>query len=376
MKAPSTSALSLTDELESLVPVSLHGLARMQDSRTGLFSVKALLGPGGELINRGAKPLYTAASVVGLLAHPEGHGEPYASRASAALDALLRQAHERDPAVLGTTLWGCVLAGHPDASRVATRIIEVTDQRLASSMQLGLALAGLARWLRGGGARSPRFVNAAQELAAELRRRFLPRADVFAAAGRPLGQHPGFHAMTSFASQVYPVLGLCELALVTDANVPNEVARACDLLVESQGRHGQWWWFYSTRTRKVIEGYPVYSVHQDAMAPMALLPASRLLGKDYGPALIAGLRWVSGDNELGDSLVDREAGLIYRAIQRRGGNADGLAGWSPRQRRAAFLAALTNRSRRVPTEFELLRECRSYHLGWQLLAAAMARETA
>ena len=54
MKAAFTSAHILADELESLVPVSLHGLARMQDSRTGLFSVKALLGPDGELINRGA----------------------------------------------------------------------------------------------------------------------------------------------------------------------------------------------------------------------------------------------------------------------------------------------------------------------------------
>ena len=161
--------------------------------------------------------------------------------------------------------------------------------------------------------------------------------------------------MTSFASQVYPVLGLCEFTLATDANPPNEVARVCELLVEYQGGHGQWWWLYSTRARKIIEGYPVYSVHQDAMASMALLLASRVLGKDYRPPLIAGLRWVTGDNELGESLVDREAGLIYRAIQRRGGDADGLAGWSRRQRRAAFLAALTNRTRRAPTEFDFWR---------------------
>ena len=56
IKAASTSALSLADELEPLVPVSLHGLARMQDTRTGLFSSKALVGPGGELINRGVEP--------------------------------------------------------------------------------------------------------------------------------------------------------------------------------------------------------------------------------------------------------------------------------------------------------------------------------
>ncbi len=375
-KAANTSVQTLADELESLVPVSLHGLAQMQDTRTGLFSSKASLGPGVELINRGVNRLYTGACVVGLLARPEGHAEPYNSRANQALDALMNQAQERDPAVLGTTLWGCVLAGRADGSRIAARIIEVTDRRRASSMQLGLALAGLARWLRASDAGNPRIVDAAQGLAAELQRRFLPKAHVFAATAHPLRQHPFFHGMTSFASQVYPVLGLCELALATDTAPPDAIARVCELLVEQQGEHGQWWWFYSTRARRVIEGYPVYSVHQDAMASMALLPATRLQQGDYRAPLTAGVRWVTGDNELGESLVDPQAGLIYRSIQRPGGDADGLAGWSRRQRRAAGIAALSGRTRRAPREFELLRECRSYHLGWQLLAAAMAHETA
>jgi len=89
-------------------------------------------------------------------------------------------------------------------------------------------------------------------------------------------------------------------------------------------------------------------------------------------ALAIGLRWVGGQNELEQSMVDGRAGLIHRAIQRRGGDSDGLAGWSRRQRAAAYVAALTDRSRPAPSEFERLSECRSYHLGWLLLAAAMA----
>jgi hypothetical protein len=37
----------------------------------------------------------------------------------------------------------------------------------------------------------------------------------------------------------------------------------------------------------------------------------------YCGALIAGVRWVTGNNEVGASLVDRDAGAIYRAIRRR-----------------------------------------------------------
>ena len=39
--------------------------------------------------------------------------------------------------------------------------------------------------------------------------------------------------------------------------------------------HGQWWWHYDVRDGSVVERYPVYSVHQHAMAPMALLRPAR-----------------------------------------------------------------------------------------------------
>ena len=366
--------MTLVDEIESLVPVALNGLAQMHDARSGLFSHKAVLQPRGDVINRGTNPLYTGACVIGILSRAEGSAEPYASTATQALSALLERTQERDPAVLATALWGCVLAGRPDAPRLAERIIEVTDLHRATSMELGLALAGLARWLRVGDEPRELIATAARGLAQELQRRFIPEAHVFGATGRRSGLDPGVYLMTSFASQVYPVLGLCELALATDTGPPNQVARVCDFLAEAQGDLGQWWWFYSTRSRKVIEGYPVYSVHQDAMAFMALLPAARLQVGDYVRPLTTGLRWVTGQNELGESLVDRGFGLIYRAIQRQGGDADGFAGWSRRQRVAAYLAALTARRRAAPRDVELLTECRSYHLGWLLLAAAMAQD--
>ncbi len=48
-----------------------------------------------------------------------------------------------------------------------------------------------------------------------------------------------------------------------------------------QGPEGQWWWHYDTRNGSVVEGYPVYSVHQHAMAPMALLDLREAGGTDH-----------------------------------------------------------------------------------------------
>ncbi len=362
---------ALSAELEPLVPVAVRGLSQMHDERTGLFSHKALLDPAGGIMNSGGNRLYTGACAVGLLSCPEGQVEPLRGQATQALETLVRASGERDAAVLATALWGCVLAGRDDADRLAEKVVEVTDPARASSMHLGLALAGLAQWLRVDAA--PPVGDAARALAAELRRRFIPAAEVFDAVGKRGERNPALRLLTSFASQVYPVLALCELALATQTDPPPEVKRVCDFLVQCQGSLGQWWWVYSTRRPTVIEGYPVYSVHQDAMALMALLPATRLRLGDYREPLTAGLRWVRGANELRESMVDEGAGLIYRAIQRRGGDADGRSGWSRRQRLAAYLAAASGRRRPAPAEVERLAECRSYHLGWLLLAAAMAR---
>jgi hypothetical protein len=369
-------ATRLGEELERLVPVALHGLSQMQDQRTGLFSHKALLGTDGQITNRGVNPLYTAATIVGLLSGGHDRSEPYGSMVRHALDALLRRTNEGDPAVLATVLWGCELAGRSEAARLTETLIAATEPRRASSMQLGLALVGLAAAMGRGDRHTRQVADAARALSTELCRRYIPAAHVFVSTGHRRGVDPGRHLMTSFASQVYPVLGLCELAEASGSDPPAAVAEVCDFLVRSQGELGQWWWFYSTRTPKVIEGYPVYSVHQDAMAVMALLTAARLGVGDYLAPLALGLNWIGGQNELGVSFIDRRVGLIYRALQRRRGNADGFAGWSRQQRCAAYLAALADRPRPAPVELEQLAECRSYHLGWLLLAAAMARGAA
>ncbi len=87
----------------------------------------------------------------------------------------------------------------------------------------------------------------------------------------PQAQAPWRAHVGSFADQIYPVQALArgyaltgDPALLEAANLTAQ--RLCDL----QGPAGQWWWHYDTRTGGVVERYPVYSVHQHAMAPMVL----------------------------------------------------------------------------------------------------------
>ena len=71
---------------------------------------------------------------------------------------------------------------------------------------------------------------------------------------------------------MYPIQALARLH--RSADDPEALAVAgtvAGAICSAQGAGGQWWWHYDSRTGAVVEGYPVYSVHQHAMGPMALL---------------------------------------------------------------------------------------------------------
>jgi hypothetical protein len=125
-----------------------------------------------------------------------------------------------------------------------------------------------------------------------------------------------------FADQVYPIQALARLSSARfssnlDPKWALSAAEACaERISECQGDAGQWWWHYDIRTGKVLEGYPVYSVHQHAMAPMALLElyaAGVQIDSTYPSR---GLQWLLKDqgDEGGSVSV---APVIWRKVGRR-----------------------------------------------------------
>jgi len=170
-----------------------------------------------------------------------------------------------------------------------------------------------------------------------------------------------------FADQVYPIQALARLnryqADQEALDAANSSARA---ICREQGPGGQWWWHYDHRTGRVLEGYPVYTVHQDSMGPMALFDLAECGGEDFTAEIRKGLEWMDTTTELSNCLIDDELQLIWRKIGRtdpkkalRGARAalsrvhPGLrAGWPDR----VFPA------NRIDWE------SRPYHLGWVLYA--------
>ena len=136
-------------------------------------------------------------------------------------------------------------------------------------------------------------------------------------------------------------------------------------MAELQGGRGQWWWHYDHRDGSVSGSYPVYSVHQIGMAPMALRTLTLADGPDFGRAIETGRAWVSS-NELGVDLVDLEAGTTWRSIERAEGRSARLV-----RHARALLGGRDDRPDSTLPRLRVNHETRPYEWAWSLFASAI-----
>ncbi|GII53540.1 hypothetical protein Pth03_19290 [Planotetraspora thailandica] len=180
-----------------------------------------------------------------------------------------------------------------------------------------------------------------------------------------------------FADQVYPLQALARLHAHTGHEA---AARAAEQIAAgicaAQGAQGQWWWHYDARTGGVVEGYPVYSVHQLSMAPMALLDLADAGGTSYMKEIALGLSWMTSRPEVDDELIVEELDLTWRKAARDDPKkiVRGVRAVATAINQGSRIAMLD----RIYPPLAVDHECRPYELGWLLYAwrFALPRDTA
>lgn len=368
----------LSARLDDLAELARQILPSMFDEATGLFSQKTLVDGDGYRNAGGVNPLYSAMALIGILRQPAVSPDEVVpvGRALDALHTVAGDGGRQD--VVGNVLWASALAGDDRGRALARALADRLPVRRMGSVELAHALHGLVATGQTFPEEAARAREAAELCSAELLRRFSPRADLFHGGGfRPTGVRTARAlGITSFAAQVYPLHALAALHRWTGEAPPEALRRVADKITGVQGPIGQWWWIYSPFTGTILEGYPVYAVHQDGMAFMGLAPLDGLGVGDYAGQLALGLDWLVRGGELSTDLVTRDPAFICRCIQRSGSDVDYTFGISRPNLRRVLVRQLRARSlddqtAADPEELEVARECRSYELGWLLYAQAL-----
>lgn len=262
--------------------------------------------------------------------------------------------------------WAACATGDPDRESLRKRLATLVSVEQPQPMvELSWALTALC--------------HESEQSMDELRDRIARR--LLSAFSRKTGLFPalvgrdGFRShVACFADLVYPIQALSLYKeLSGDQRALDAAARCAETICRLQGAAGQWWWHYDRRTGEVFERYPVYAIHQDAMAPMALFAVRDAGGPDCDKAIRRGLDWLWSAPEINGSLIDHSNDLIWRSVTRRG--------TSKSFRAAQALASLIHPGLKVPgldTLFPPVAidyEDRPYHLGWLLYAWPQERAT-
>ncbi len=340
------------NDVAQLVGLAAEGLRSMYDDREGIFCAR--VSRSGQGLRRQGHSF--AGSLVATLGLAEsgrrGHWTAFSTDALAQ-ELIQRRTSVRSTAELGLLLWMTARTSPHWLDRIyegfdlRLAVDAFADGRRASSRSLAWLLTGLCE-VRLAGAPAPITLDDVAHLTRQLLFVNYGGHGIFAHQGRKGLLSPKGY----LADQAFALYAFCRYARAYGDESSLRVARdVADRLVRSQGPTGQWWWRFDPATGQVAAHYPVMSVHQYALAPMALIEHSQLSGADHAEALTASLAWVRFGNERKVDLVDAKRKVVWDGLQ------------LPRTRLLARRAGLSIKA-------SVIEECRPEHLGWLLVALA------
>ncbi len=356
---------ALKAEIRKLLHLAVGGLPQMYHDDHRMFCYRTEL-QGDMLVKRGISRTNTLITLIGIR-KTELAGFRSPMELGPALDVLAASVADFDSiGDIGLYLWLRSMDGAENVSGnrqidIGSALNRYPDAQQNRTMELSWFLAGLSEaelscpgipGYSDVASKAFCLIKANQE-SSGLFRHSSPGGSL---SGRVRSR------IASFADQIYPIYAFSRFSEAYAVKSAGAHALTCaQKICELQGPLGQWWWHYDVVKGAVIGRYPVYSVHQDAMAPMGLSALSRISKIDFAPAIYKGLNWIFGQNELNLDLRDAKRSVVWRNLHQ-----------SPYKRyleeAASFLLGL--RPKLVENSPHVLYECHPYHLGWLLFALA------
>lgn len=272
---------------------------------------------------------------------------------------------------LALALWAGLETGADNCRSFAEVLAECWNEqeKICNSVELGWVLMAATLAMRSKENLEPIIQPLLKEAHRKLSSLYNSQSGLFQRHNRKGFAEVLHRRVACFADQVYPILAMATYGTNYNDNESIEMAaRAVETICCFQGELGQWQWHYDILGNKLCEEYPVFSVHQDSMAPMAILASDKASSSDHTKEIELGMRWLFGENELKENLVLEDKGIVWRDIERKEP--------SKFSRTTRGLCCVLGADRIHKSMANCFRhfvvnpECRPYHLGWILYAWA------
>lgn len=347
------------DKIEKIIALSLENLPRMLRS-DNIFCYAVACDREFKIIGRSLR--YTLICLIGLArAASQNYSLPV--KPANLWHALLKEFNSNDLTTgdYGLFLWCNELYNFGKTTMILSELLKrlPNDENQISllGMEQGWIVVGLSKAAQNGNSIAKK----------ELEKR-LTNVLTKTVADSGLFLHNQKNDLRSgfpnFATQIYNIHALAIAGNVIDDTKPIAAAvTAADIICRNQLECGGWPWIFNAKTGNIVEQYEIYSVHQDAMAPMGLFSLFEATNNPkYIVKALRGLEWIFGSNEIEQNMIDPISKFIFRSIRRK------------RSPKAALYAnALSSHFFDKPFStkgktVEVNKTCRPYHLGWILEA--------
>ena len=298
----------------SLIDFALDSLPAMR-RKDGVFCFERQAGNPAPL---GRSPRYTLMVELGLQrAQTAGYTLPIDPDELNTIAWQELHAGNLTPGDIGLMLWTDARRGGPSGHQLAEHLTHALHTNGGLPARLGMELGWIITGLAHHQATNP--TQTGERLLTGALNQLLTQNLATTGLFRHFGNPGCRRRFPNFATQIYSVLALATVARydLDDRALPAATTTANHLLA-AQLPDGGWPWLYDAERGNVVEQYEIYSVHQDAMAPMALLELAELTQDPrYINATAHGLAWIHGNNELNHNMTDPKNGIVHRSIRRK-----------------------------------------------------------
>jgi hypothetical protein len=361
VEAPVVTSKTIVD----LIHLSLAGLARMYDPEKQVLFTRDF--SGGDLRDDRLSLRYTVMSSVGIFNAIEAGYDTDLDPQQLLVNGFEKFAGD-DLDHLGMALWSSATIGGGLEEKILKKLLPMASDEKVLMGSIGRVVAwvltGICRYVE---------KNPDDEEARKVATRIynFAKEKCWSVTGELFFHHAGNAPQNPrfalFSTQIYWVYALAVYGKVFKDPQALEIGgKVADSILRLRDPFGGFAWRYDALLGKVTERYPVYSVHQDAMAPMAFFALDEATGRDSVEDIRQSLGWL-WRNQLDLNMVDLERVVIFRAIRRKAFFAS-IFNWIGRQLTSSSLSP-----GEMPGFLRINPTSRPYHLGW-LLHAFCGRE--